>query len=96
MLMRLGAYKPLSVPFVLRSHRPLFDHTAAGELTGNKQERVRDYVLRQATPKFRRRDVERALPGASPATIRLALGELRSVGKIKPEGSGRGAYRHRP
>ena len=65
---------------------------AAGEQTGSKQERVRDYVLHQAPAEFRRRDVERALPGISPATIRLVLGELRDQGKIRPEGSGRGAH----
>lgn len=69
---------------------------AAGEQTGSKQERVRKYVLRQAPAEFRRRDVERALPGVSPATIRLVLGELRDEGKITPEGSGRGAHWRRP
>lgn len=64
---------------------------AAGEQTGSKQERVREYVLHQAPAEFRRRDVERALPGISPATIRLVLGELRDEGKIEPQGSGRGA-----
>lgn len=65
---------------------------AAGEQSGNKQERVRDYVIRQAPVEFRRRDVERALPGVSPATIRLVLAQLRDEGKIRPEGSGRGAH----
>lgn len=64
---------------------------AAGEQTGNKQERVRDYILSQAPTDFRRRDVERALIGVSPATIRLVLAQLRDEGKIRPEGSGRGA-----
>lgn len=64
---------------------------AAGAQGGSKQERVRDYVLRQAPTQFRRRDVERALPGVSPATIRLVLAELRDEAKIEPEGSGRGA-----
>jgi Fic family protein len=68
---------------------------AATDETGSKQERVREYVLRQAPVEFRRRDVERALPGVSLATIRLVLGELRDEGKIKPEGSGRGARWHR-
>ena len=65
---------------------------AAGKQTGNKQERVREYVLRQASERFRRRDIERALPGVSPATIRLVLAELRDEGAIRPEGSGRGAH----
>lgn len=68
---------------------------AAGELSGTKQDRVREYVLRQAPPRFRRRDVERALPGISLATIRLVLTELRNGGQIKPEGSGAGAHWNR-
>jgi Fic family protein len=61
------------------------------DTAGNKQDRVRDYIARQAPPEFRRRDVERALPGVSNATIRLVLNELRDSGKIAAEGSGRGA-----
>ncbi len=64
---------------------------AADEQTGSKQQRVREYVLRHAPPVFRRRDVERALPGISPATIRLVLAELRAERAIVAEGSGRGA-----
>lgn len=64
---------------------------AAGERSGNKQERVRDFILNEAPTRFRRRDVERALPGISLATIRLVLTELRDSGQIKPEGSGPGA-----
>jgi Fic family protein len=59
--------------------------------TGNKQERVRGYVLEHATDSFRRRDVARALPGVSEATIRLVLADLRGEGKIASEGSGPGA-----
>jgi Fic family protein len=68
---------------------------AAGENIGNKQERVRNYILRQAPQEFRRRDIERALPGISPATIRLVLAELRDAQKIRPQGSGPGARWHR-
>lgn len=64
---------------------------AAGEQSGNKQERVRTYILNEAPARFRRRDVERALPGISLATIRLVLAELRDAGQIKAEGSGAGA-----
>jgi Fic family protein len=64
---------------------------AAGESTGNKQDRVRDYILRQAPEEFRRRDIERALPDISLATIRLVLNDLRDRRKVKPEGSGPGA-----
>jgi Fic family protein len=68
---------------------------AAGERTGSKQDRVRSYILDKAPAVFRRRDVERALPGISLATIRLVLNDLRDAGKIKPEGSGPGARWHR-
>jgi Fic family protein len=65
--------------------------SVTGEEAGSKQERVRDYVLRNAPDAFRRRDVERALGDVSQATIRLVLGQLRDEGKIEVEGSGRGA-----
>ena len=64
---------------------------AAGEEKRGKQERVRDYVLHHAPDVFRRREVERALPGISPATIRLVFAGLKDEGKIETEGSGRGA-----
>lgn len=64
---------------------------AAGEQSGSKQDRVRDYVLHEAPARFRRRDVERALPGISLATIRLVLTELRDSRQIVSEGSGAGA-----
>jgi Fic family protein len=63
----------------------------ARETVGNKQERVRDYILQQAPVEFRRRDIERALPGVSPATIRLVLNELRDSQRIRAEGGGPGA-----
>ena len=63
----------------------------AGERSGSKQDRVREYILREAPARFRRRDIERALPGISLATIRLVLTELRDAGRIKPEGAGAGA-----
>ncbi len=68
---------------------------AAGEHVGTKQDRVRDYILRYAPEEFRRRDIERALPGISLATIRLVLSDLRDAQEIKPEGSGPGARWHR-
>lgn len=64
---------------------------AASRQTGSKQDRVRDHILSHAPEQFRRRDIERALPGISLATIRLVLNELRDAGKIRPEGSGPGA-----
>lgn len=64
---------------------------AAGKQSGSKQDRVREYVLNEAPTRFRRRDIERALPGISLATIRLVLTDLRDSGQIKPEGTGAGA-----
>ena len=64
---------------------------AARSPVGSKQERVRRHILEEAPPEFRRRDLERALPGVSPATIRLVLNELRDAGKITVEGGGPGA-----
>lgn len=56
---------------------------------GNKQERVREHILEHADATFRRRDIERALPGVSEATVRLVLAELRADGRIASEGAGR-------
>jgi Fic family protein len=67
---------------------------AAGSIAASKQERVRDHILSQAAKEFRRRDIERALPGISSATIRLVLNALRDEGKIAAEGSGPGARWH--
>lgn len=64
---------------------------AARSRSGNKRERVREHILEHAPGEFRRRDVERALPGISDATVRLVLAELREEGKIEAEGAGRGA-----
>jgi hypothetical protein len=64
---------------------------AAGDATGSKQDRVRHYILEQAPVEFRRRDIERALPDISNATIRLVLNELRDAHQIHAEGSGPGA-----
>lgn len=74
-----------------------FERRVAGSGGGaaTKQDRVRDFVLRQAPTEFRRRDIERALPGVSTATIRLVLGELRDTARIRAEGSGPGARWHR-
>lgn len=68
---------------------------AAGEIIGSKQDRVREYVLHHAQDAFRRRDVERALPDVSTATIRLVLNDLRDAGDIRAHGSGPGAKWHR-
>lgn len=64
---------------------------AARDTVGNKQQQVRKYILEQAPPEFRRRDIERALAGVSAATIRLVLNELRDEGRISVDGGGAGA-----
>jgi Fic family protein len=63
----------------------------ARDTVGNKQERVRKYIVEQASPEFRRRDIERAMSGVSPATIRLVLNALRDEGRISVDGGGAGA-----
>jgi len=68
---------------------------AEGTSAGSKQDRVREYVLHQAPVVFRRRDVERALPDISTATVRLVLAELRDAQQVRSEGSGPGARWHR-
>lgn len=65
---------------------------AAGASSGgSKQDRVRDHVLNHAPAEFRTRDIHRALPGISTATVRLVLNELRDAGKISSHGVGAGA-----
>jgi Fic family protein len=66
-----------------------------GQSAGSKQERVRLYILEQAPQSFRTRDIQRALPGISPGTIRLVLNELKRSQKVISEGSGPGARWHR-
>jgi Fic family protein len=61
---------------------------AADEETGTKQDRVRVYILTEAPEEFRRRDIERALPEVSPATVRLVLNDLRATRRIEPHGGG--------
>jgi Fic family protein len=60
----------------------------ASEGSGTKQAKVREHILHQAPPEFRRRDIERAFPGVSAATIRLVLNELRDQGRIRSDGAG--------
>jgi Fic family protein len=68
---------------------------AARPQSGSKRDRVREHILEHAPGEFRRRDVERALPGISDATVRLVLAELREEGKIEAQGAGRGARWHK-
>jgi len=65
---------------------------AARDAVGSKQERVRRHILEQSPAEFRRREIERAMVGVSPATIRLVLNELRDEGRIAVEGGGAGAW----
>ncbi len=57
----------------------------------SKQERVRAFILEQASPRFTIGDVRRAVPGISDQTIRLVLNAMKASGKIRSEGTGRGA-----
>jgi Fic family protein len=61
---------------------------AAAAEPGSKQARVRDYILNQAPFEFRRRDIERALPEVSAATVRLVINELRDRDRIATRGAG--------
>lgn len=65
-----------------------------GQASG-KQDRVRDYVLHRSPHVFKRRDVQRALPDVSAATVRLVLAEMRDAGQVTVHGSGPGARWHR-
>lgn len=69
---------------------------ASSEPEGNKQDRVRRYILEEAPKTFRRREIERALPEVSPATIRLVINALRDTGAIVAEGAGPSAKWRRP
>jgi len=68
---------------------------AAPTDTASKQDRVREHILRHAPAEFRTRDIQRSLPGISPATVRLVLNELRDAGEIASTGKGSGARWHR-
>ncbi|MEU8268279.1 Fic family protein [Sphaerisporangium sp. NPDC049002] len=64
---------------------------AAEHSPGTKQDRVRNYVMRQGPPIFRITDIRAALPGISDQTIRLVLNEMRDEGIIAADGVGRSA-----
>lgn len=67
------------------------DRIAAGTAGGNKQHRIRDFVLLHASPKFSFADIRRAVPGVSDQTIRLVLADLKSAGRVSVDGTGRGS-----
>ncbi|HEY4811059.1 MAG TPA: Fic family protein [Solirubrobacteraceae bacterium] len=77
------------------AYKDFEERVTADRGEGNKQQRVRNYILHQAPQVFRTRDVHRALPGISPGTIRLVLNELKSSNKIASVGTGPGARWHR-
>ena len=78
---------------VLASSYDTFERRAAAaeNPVGKKQDQVREYILERASPDFSRKEVEKALPGVSAATVRLVLNTLRDEGQIKASGSGRSA-----
>lgn len=71
----------------------LEDRVAAqrGARGASKQDRVRTFILEQASSRFTIGDVRRAVPGTSDQTIRLVLNDMKASGRIRPEGTGRGA-----
>lgn len=76
---------------VRHSYEDFATVTSAARSTGNKQDRVRDYVLNHAPELFRISDIRAALPGISDQTIRLALEHLKAAGRVEAEAVGRGA-----
>jgi Fic family protein len=50
---------------------------------GSKAERARQWALAEAPPEFRFQEAVAALPGISPATIRVALNRLRREGRFE-------------
>lgn len=77
---------------ILADAYDIFAERAASARSGaNKQERVRDYVLRHGPDKFSIADVRAALPGVSDATIRLVFERLKAEGVIAVDGVGRSA-----
>jgi len=67
------------------------DRAASAKISGTKQQRVREHILRHAPVTFRLADIRTALPGVSDQTIRLVLERLRDERKVRADGTGRGA-----
>ena len=67
------------------------DRVATGTAGGNKQKRIRDFVLLHASAQFSIADIRRAAPGVSDNTIRLVLADLKAAGRITVDGTGRGS-----
>jgi Fic family protein len=62
-----------------------------GSEVGTKQERVRHWILNEASSEFRINDIRDAVLGVSDETIRLVLKALRKEGRVEATGTGRGA-----
>lgn len=67
------------------------DRAAAAKAPGTKQERIRAHILRHAPATFRLAEVRVAVPGVSDQTIRIVLEQLKGEGKVRADGTGRGA-----
>ncbi|MEU8079490.1 Fic family protein [Catellatospora citrea] len=79
------------VATLAEAYRLFGQRAAADRSTGNKQDRVRDYVRRQAPDVFRLADIRQALPGISDPTIRIVLDQLRKEDIVTVDGVGRAA-----
>lgn len=58
---------------------------------GTKQQRVRDFVLLHGPATFQMADIRRSMPGVSDQTIHLVLRQLKAVGQVENDGTGRSA-----
>jgi Fic family protein len=67
------------------------ERVAIGRSGGNKQKRIRDFILLHASPRFSFADIRRAVPGVSDQTIRLVLADLKAAGRVSVDGTGRGS-----
>jgi Fic family protein len=70
--------------------------SAARSATGSKAEQARHYILNEAPDRFRFADVDAALPGISPATIRQVLNTLKAEGILTTERGPRAMWQRMP
>jgi Fic family protein len=77
---------------VAEAYRRFEARIAAGQSGRTKRARVEDYILLHAPATFTIGEVRRAVPGVSDQTIRLVLAQLRDVGRIAAERTGRAAF----
>ena len=73
------------------AYRSFEERMAANTSGGTKQGRVRDFVLLHAPATFSIADIRRAVPAVSDNTVRIVLGDLKNVGLIANDGTGRAA-----